>query len=357
VADLRAKLSSLPEDPHLLYATQVRSTEQQGVSRLPAAGDAVAAILKAGAGQDLVGIYAAGAITNGFANSLGQRNWFVTYSFNFDWSFYLRADKAVKSAYAGFVWEAAAFERKMASAREQLAILDHEPKTIPPGKYRVYMSPVAVFDFVGMLGWNGFGLKAQRTKQTTLLKMIEEGVKLSPAVTITENTAEGVAANFEGKGFLKPDRVTLIAEGVLRDSLISPRSAKEYGVATNGASAFEGPESLDIAAGSLRSAETAAKLDTGVWINNVWYLNYSDPPACRITGMTRFACFWVEKGKIVAPLNVMRFDESLLRAFGPNLLGLTAERELILDSSTYGGRQTASGRIPGALIEDFNFNL
>ena len=61
-------------------------------------------------------------------------------------------------------------------------------------------------------------------------------------------------------------------------------------------------------------------------MNNVWYLNYSDRSACRMTGMTRFATFWVEHGVIQAPLNVMRFDESIYRMLGEHLLGLTAER-------------------------------
>ncbi|HCL27904.1 MAG TPA: TldE/PmbA family protein, partial [Candidatus Latescibacteria bacterium] len=99
------------------------------------------------------------------------------------------------------------------------------------------------------------------------------------------------------------------------------------------------------------------RLHTGVWINNLHYLNYSDRPACRITGMTRFACFWVEEGQIVAPINVMRFDETLYRVLGENLIDLTCEREMILDSGTYGGRGTGSARFPGALVEDFNFNL
>ena len=76
-----------------------------------------------------------------------------------------------------------------------------------------------------------------------------------------------------------------------------------------------------------------------------------------MTGMTRFATFWVENGKIVAPLNVMRFDESFYRMFGTNLIGLTREREMLLDNETYGGRHVTSSRIPGALIEDFPFTL
>ncbi len=53
----------------------------------------------------------------------------------------------------------------------------------------------------------------------------------------------------------------------------------------------------------------------------------------------------------------MRFDETLYRAFGENLLGLTEDREVILDAGSYGGRATSSGIVPGALVEDFNFNL
>ena len=73
--------------------------------------------------------------------------------------------------------------------------------------------------------------------------------------------------------------------------------------------------------------------------------------------MTRFATFWVEDGEIQAPLNVMRFDETAYRMLGDKLIGLTQERDFILDPGTYGQRSTISGRIPGALVEDFAFTL
>lgn len=357
LATLRARIPELPEDPHLLYATEVRSTEQHGENRLPDAEEALGRILAAGEGRDLVGIYAHGPVYSGFANSLGQRNWFSSTSFHLDWSFYHHGDKAVKCAYAGFEWDDAAFRAKVDAAAEQLSMLGSEPKTIPAGRYRVYMAPVALADYVGMLGWGGLGLKSHRTKQSSLLRMTTDGQTLHPSVTLTENTRDGTAPNFQGQGFLKPDVVTMISEGRYRDSLVSPRSAKEYGVPTNGANGPEAPESLDLAAGDLPAAEVLSRLDTGVLVNNVWYLNWSDRPACRITGMTRFACFWVEGGKIQAPLSVMRFDETLFRALGENLIGLTKEREFIPDASTYGGRSTASARFPGALIDDFHFNL
>jgi predicted Zn-dependent protease len=357
LAGLRKQLAYLPEDPYLFYATEVHSSTLAAPNRLPDTPSAVNAILEAGDGRDLVGFYAAGGIYAGFANAIGQRNWFSNYSFNCDWSFYHQRDKAVKAAYAGFTWDPSAFAHKVETAALQLDILRQSPRTIAPGPYRVYLAPDALYDVLQTLSWGGFGLKDHRTKQTTLLKMAEEGLRLHPTVTIQENTRDGVAPNFQEAGFIKPDTIPLIRAGALGECLVSPRSAKEYGVASNGASARESPQSLDIEAGALPPHDILRQLDTGIYINNVWYLNYSDRSSCRMTGMTRFATFWVEHGVIQAPLNVMRFDESMYRMLGDNLLALTAEREFLLDTSTYHRRSTHSGRLPGALINDFHFTL
>lgn len=357
VRRLRDTIPHLPEDPHLLYATEVRSSEKHGDDRLPPPEMALESILAASRGLDLVGIYASGAIHSGFANSFGQRNWFTTHSFNFDWSFYHAGDKAVKCLYAGFEWDEAAFRAKVDSAKEQLAILAKPVKTIQPGRYRVFLSPGAVNELLGTLSWGGFGLKENRSRQSSLLKLIDGEVQMNPAVTIVENTAGGVAPDFQEQGFIKPPQVVLIEKGRYKDSLVSPRSAKEYGVPTNGAAGYEAPRSVEMAPGAIPAGEVLQRLDTGLHVSNLWYLNYSDRPACRITGMTRFATFWVEGGKIVAPLQVMRFDETIYRMFGEKLIGLTAERDMILDPDTYAGRSTGSANLPGALIEDFTFTL
>jgi predicted Zn-dependent protease len=73
--------------------------------------------------------------------------------------------------------------------------------------------------------------------------------------------------------------------------------------------------------------------------------------------MTRFATFWVENGKVVAPVDVLRFDDTVYRMLGENLEGLTAETEFILDAGTYQARQLASVRVPGALVKDMAFTL
>ena len=357
VDEIRDRLPQLPEDPYLLYNTEPTNTEQAGEDRLPSAGEIAEAVLAAGDGMDLVGILAAGGVLRGFANSLGQRNWFSTHSFHVDWCFYHAADKAVKASHAGFEWVPDAFGGKVAEARRRYDLLARPPRTIEPGEYRVYLAPPALDEMVGMLGWGGFGLKARRTKTTSLLKMTEHGRTLADAVTLRENTAEGIAPNFQDQGFVRPDSVVLIQAGRLGDPLVSPRSAREYDVPTNGAEAHEAPVSLDMAAGDVPTGEVLSRLDTGVCVSRLWYLNYSDRPACRMTGMTRFATFWVEGGRIVAPVNVMRFDETIYRVLGENLIGLTDGREFIPSSSTYFARSTDSSRMPGALVEDFRFTL
>lgn len=357
VRDLRETRQHVPEDPYLLYSTEPTSSSHQAERRLPDQAAALGAIRDAGKGADLVGIYAAGGIHCGFASSLGQRNWYSSYSYNLDWCFYHRADKAVKSNYAGVEWEPTAFGHKVDLAKEQLAAVAHAPKVIQPGSYRVYLAPAALAELVGILSWGGFGLRAHKTKQTPLLKMVEGDARLAKGVSVVENTADGVAPNFQGSGFIRPPKVDLIKDGAYSRCLVSPRSAQEYGEPTNGASAHEAPESIEVSAGDVPQQEALSRLGTGVWVGNLWYLNYSDRSNCRTTGMTRFATFWVEDGQIKAPLNVMRFDETIYRVLGENLVGLTRERDMILDTHTYFRRSTGSGRIPGALVEDFKFTL
>ena len=354
---LRQTLPFLPEDPHLLYATDVQSTERIVTSDLPDASDMVDSILTLGEGLDLVGILASGSVFRGFANSLGQFNWFASSSFNFDWSLYHRADKAVKCGYADTHWDDGALARKMGQGALQLDAMKRASHRLEPGSYRAYLAPAALGEILGLLAWGGFGLKEQRTKRSSLLRAVEGRERLDSRISLEENIAGGIAPGFGCSGFLRPDSVSLFREGALVGSLISPRSAKEFGVATNGAAGSEAPDSLDLAAGVHESAALLADLDTGIWINNLWYLNYSDRSACRITGMTRFAAFWVEQGEIVAPIDVMRFDDTLYRILGEGLVGLSADRELIMDPGTYGGRSTSSVRLPGALVEDFVLTL
>ena len=353
---LRDALGDLPPDPWLLINETPRSTTAERRGTIVPAEEVLEQSMRFARERDLVGIYAGGTMYRGFANSRGQRNWHEVDNFNFDWSLYRQGDQAVKTSYADFGWNPVSFAAKMQQAADQLDLLALPRKTIEPGEYRACLTPRALVDVMGLLSWGGFSARARQTKQSPLLRM-QEGASLARQITLTENTGEGVAPAFQSEGFVRPPVVPLIQNGKLGEPLISPRSAKEYGLATNGASGDETPQSLDLAAGRLAEDDVLKALDTGLYISNLWYLNFSDRPAGRITGMTRFATFWVEKGRIVAPLTPMRFDDSIYRILGEALVDLTRERELLPDPSTYGERQTSSARLPGALLKGLRFTL
>ena len=353
---LRAAVRELPPDPWLLVNERPQSSTSERRGALAPAAEVVEQAMSAARSLDLVGFYAGGTIYRGFASSRGQRNWHEVDSFDFDWSLYRERGQAVKASYAGFDWQPAVFAERMAQAAEQLELVALPGRTLEPGEYRAYLAPRALAELAGLLSWGGFSARARETKQSPLLRM-EEGSTLAPQITLTENIAEGIAPAWQAEGFIKPARVPLTEKGRLAEPLVSPRSAKEYGLATNGANGSESPEALDMAGGALEERDVLQALETGLYISNLWYLNFSDRPAGRITGMTRFATFWVEGGRIVAPVAPLRFDDSIYRLLGESLVDLTRSRELLPDSSTYGERQTSSARLPGALLRGLRFTL
>jgi predicted Zn-dependent protease len=211
-------------------------------------------------------------------------------------------------------------------------------------------------EIASLLRWGAFSGRGMATRQSALARM-QDGQRLSPLVTLAEDFATGVAPSFQQDGFTRPARVPLVEQGALAGSLVAPRTAREFGMAANGANGWESPEALSMAGGTLPPEDALSALDTGLAIGNLWYLNYSDRVACRMTGMTRFATFWVEGGKVVAPVDVLRFDDSLYRMLGDHLVALSSRPELILSSESYGSRQLASVRMPGALLSELAFTL
>jgi predicted Zn-dependent protease len=356
LARMRLQLPHLPEDPYLNIGEDPLTGDtppnaSTGIDSAAALED----ILAAAVDTDLVGLFAAGRLHNGFADSTGRHAWHESANFHVDWSLYADRDKAVKRQLGGTAWDKARLAHAMREACERLDIMRREPRTISPGCYRVYLAPPALREIIDMMAWDGFGLKSHRTGRTPLLRMITESRRLHPAFTLRENSHQGFTPPFTAEGFLKAPVVDLIRDGRYAQCLVDARSAREFDTPVNAAAEY--PEALDLAPGELSQSRVLAELDTGLYVNNLWYLNFSDRDDCRLTGMTRFACFWVENGEIREPVNVMRFDESVYRMLGEKLLGLTDARELIFDENTYGGRSLRSYRLPGALVEGMRFTL
>lgn len=351
---LRGVLPTLNDDPYLRLNREAWRSEL-AVKAVPLNSAAMAQqIVAAATGLDLVGFLAVGPQYQGFASSWGAFGWYAASSFNFEFSLFHGNGQAVKSAYASEQWDPQAFARKLDGARQQLEFLGRPAKALQPGAYRAYLTPAALEELVSLCSW-GFGAQALASGGSPLQRLFNGKAELSAWVTMDERIEGGLAPAFTSEGPRQPLR--LIAQGRPGERLISSRSAAEYGLSPNGACSGEYPLSLQMHGGELDEQDVLQRLGTGLYIGNLWYGNFSDLPAGRLTGMTRFATFWVEDGQIQAPVNTMRFDDSLFDFLGPQLEALTREPELLLPGGTYGARQTGSMALPGALLSRFTLTL
>ncbi len=361
LARAREEVQVLPEDPYLVPMSNSGESHRDHVGRPPEARELVDYLAECTRDTEFTGLYATGPMVRGNRNSRGQKHWFSSDSFFLDYSLYTlnseRENKAVKACYSSNQWQQSEFLQDLNEAKLQLKMLQKKSKVLAPGIYRAFLTPSALDELVQMLSWGALSLGSYKRGQCALAKLYEGKEQLSSKVHLSENFDLGMGPQFTPLGELTPMQLPLIQGGKLTTLLSNLRSAKEYGTESNGADLGENPRSLELKPGTLTRAETLKKLETGVYLSNLHYANWSDLQNARITGMTRYACFWVDKGEIVAPIKDMRFDESLFRLLGAHLEELTAESRIIPSTGTYQIRQLGGKKLPGLLASEFRFTL
>lgn len=352
----RQECTLLPVDPYLVAFKNNGTSSETHKGHLLSPQDIMNAISVPAQGADLAGLYCAGPLISANRNSLGQNHWFANENFFMDYSLYM-GDKAVKSVYAGRSWQQSQFEHNLQHSRSQLELMSRPKKTLSPGSYRVYLAPGATAELANMFSWGAFSYQAYKQGNSPLTKLANKEKIFSSLLNIRQNFELGLTHRFNSLGELAPVKMDLIEKGELKNFMVSTRSAKEYGVESNFADQWESPRCLEIANGSLSQESILKTLGTGLYLSNLHYLNWSDIPTARVTGMTRYACFWVEEGQIVAPISDMRFDESLYDCLGENLEAITDFSEVDPELSTYESRSFGGKRLPGLLINNFKFTL
>lgn len=357
LAQLRQELPQLPIDPYQVLPEGHAESRDRHTGLILPPEQAVSTMLKPLTGLDFTGLYAGGSLVRGYADSAGQHHWFQTDSFAVDYSIYTADGQAVKGTVAGDRWDDDTYLTQIEASKHQLERLAQTPKPVPRGNYRVYLAPAAIAELIDIFSWGAVSEAAFQQGNSALAAMRRENKTLSPKFTLKESFSRGTVPRFNDLGEMGPIELPLIERGRLVNTLISSRTAKEYGQTANGASSSEGLRAPEVETGSLAATNILTALDTGLYLANLHYLNWSDRPTGRITGMTRYACFWVENGEIVAPIENLRFDESLYRFFGENLIDLTDFQEFIPNLGTYERRSLGGQWLPGALIEDFTFTL
>lgn len=362
---LRHEVDSLPVDSYQVSMENRGSSEKIFSGKISTPEKAIQILTTLTEGTEFTGLYAAGPMIRANKNSKGQSHWFSTESFFIDYSLYTvnsaNENKAVKAVYSDATWNEQDFLNTFQNAKNQLSLLKKPSQKIAPGHYKTYLAPAAADDIFGMLSWGALSYSGYKRGICPFQKLQDGEEKLSPMLSVKENFSLGIVPQFNSLGEVAPLELPLIEKGQLKNFLISARTAKEYNVVSNGAesNAWFGEylRCPEISGGLLEEKNILKELGTGLYLSNLHYLNWSDFQSARVTGMTRYACFWVEGGEIVAPIQDMRFDESLFRLLGTQLSGLTQNTFLIPHVLTYGQRELGGKKVPGILLNEFRLTL
>ncbi len=352
----RRDAESLPVDPLQLPPVNNGTSSSEFNGRMPSPEEAIGTITATAEGTDLAGLYCSGPVISANRNSAGQNHWFSTESYFMDYSLY-NGEKAAKAVHAGSNWSSDEWKANLDRTKNQLSLLSRPVQNVKPGRYRTYLAPGAVSEILSTMSWGGLSASAWKQGQCAFRKLAEGERKLSAKFSLRENFDLGLTPAFNGLGEVSEKIVPLIENGEFKQFLTSSRTEKEFGLRSNAASESEGLRSPEILSGSLAEKDVLKTLGTGFYLSNLHYLNWSDPNAARITGMTRYACFWVENGEIAGPIKDLRFDESLYDAFGEKLMDLTLGSEMDPAVMTYGARSLGGKKTPGMIIDDWTFTL
>ena len=354
---LRAEIVQLPEDPFVVLPENTGSTRESQKANGLGSDKAVNALLPIITGVDLVGIWSSGRIFSGSSNSAGQKHWFETDTYSLDFSLVNKDHKMVKGTFAGSDWDQSKYEAYIKDAKQKLELMNKKPVKMKPGKYRTWFESKAVADFLSMFSWLGISEANIRQGSSAFIRMRTGGKKLSPLFSLNEDFRAGLVPRFNERGEIAPEVLSIIDKGNLANSMVSSRTAKEYKVESNNATGEEYLRAPMMAIGSLTDENVLHKLGTGLFLSNLHYLNWSDNIGGRITGLTRYACFWVKDSEIVGPIETMRFDDTIYNLFGGELEAVGNNLKINPEVETYEGRQYGNITCPGMLVKSFELTL
>jgi predicted Zn-dependent protease len=356
LSDLRQQLPLIDENPKFTPMQNYGVSEIYKKCQRPQTSEVVAAIGRLFSDADLAGLYCAGPLRVASANSKGQFHYFENDQFFFDYSIY-DGPRAAKGYYAGEAWDTEALASQALQLKNTLSLLKKPVIKVKPGSYRTYLAPMAVDEIAHLFNWRALSRSSYEQGFSPLKKLFLKEQLFSPQFSLTENNELGLNSHFNSLGEISPKNLPLIENGELKNFLISTATAKEYNLQSNNSEVSEGMRSYEVRAGTLDESTILSQIGTGLYLTNLHYINWSDPQAARITGMTRFACFWVENGEIAGPIQDLRFDDTLYNLFGSELLGLTSEPRTFISTSTYLKRSLGGSKVPGLLLNKMNFTL
>jgi predicted Zn-dependent protease len=207
------------------------------------------------------------------------------------------------------------------------------PVELPPGNYEVVLEPRAVASALVYPAYMGFNGKAH-ADGTSFVHLGEQ--QWDAAVDIWDDATDprALGAGFDAEGTPK-QRLDLVQGGVSSALTHDRRSARLAGVEPTGHSvgseAFGGyATNLFFGGGGEAPDQLVGEVERGLLVTDLWYNRILDPKTQVVTGLTRNGLFLVEDGRIVGPVQNLRYTQSIVGGFGPGkVLGLGDDAQLV----------------------------
>jgi predicted Zn-dependent protease len=228
-----------------------------------------------------------------------------------------------------------------------------------PATYRAVLEPYAFGELLWYFGYSSLGALALLEERSYLAGRIGEQV-FHPSFSLYDDGRDpaGLPKAFDFEGVPK-QRVTLAEAGVAKDVVWDRRTAARAGRESTGHALVAPAQSygplpfnLAVPAGDASVEELATRVEDGIYVTRLHYLNIVDPREGLITGMTRDGTFRIEGGEVTRPLVNLRFTTSF-PALAAALLGLGDTVRLVNQSDFYGERYPFGALVPAVATEAF----
>lgn len=226
-----------------------------------------------------------------------------------------------------------------------------DPIDCEPGEYTVVLEEYAMGDLLTYLGYIGFSAQAVQEGRSFL----KPGEKVTGEnISISDNGSDprGLPVGIDFEGVAKR-RVEIITRGVAGSPVYDSYTAgREDGKRSTG-HALPAPNTfgpipinLYLEPGNTPKEELIRGIERGIWVTRFHYVNVVHPLKTILTGMTRDGTFLIEGGEITRPIKNLRFNQSVIEAWGQ----ATLSDKLVLQKGYFGGSM-----VPAARLERFRF--
>jgi predicted Zn-dependent protease len=234
------------------------------------------------------------------------------------------------------------------------ALRARDAHPIEPAEHTVVLEPAAVSALLLFMAYQGFGARAVEEESSFLCGRIGARA-LSESISIVDDARHplypGIA--FDGEG--SPRRRALLVD---RGRIMGPVTDRRYARARNTDNtghalpqpSLEGPrpQNLVLLPGDASQGELVARVERGILVTQLHYVNLIDPRELLLTGMTRNGTFRIENGRVTHAIKNLRFTESLVRALS-RVRGVG--RDLAVSGALFEGEMIA----PALAIDGFRF--